>query len=181
MYNFCDQCYYNRHNNCTYSDYRSPAKVPNTAIANVKGSTSYPNIAGTVYFKNVPNGCEVIVNIKGLPPFSAASGSKPQIGPFAFHIHKFPCDGVGSPNDPFPSTDGHWNPTNQPHGNHAGDFPVLFSNNGISKMSFFTNRFKVNDIINKSVVIHESPDDYRTQPAGNSGKKIACGTIMRTS
>lgn len=178
MYNICEHCRYNILNHCEYFDYRFPGKIPAAAIAYVKGNPSYPGINGTVSFKNVSNGCEVSVNIEGLPPFSAASGNKPQIGPFGFHIHKFPCGDAGNPNDPFPASDGHWNPTNQPHGNHAGDFPVLFSNDGISKMTFFTNRFKVRDIINKSVVIHESPDDYRTQPSGNSGKKIACGTIV---
>jgi len=75
---------------------------------------------------------------------------------------------------------GHYsaNEYTQPHGNHAGDFPVLFSNAGVARMSFFTNRFHVNDIIGKSVIIHESPDDYRSQPAGNSGKKLACGIIQ---
>ena len=46
-------------------------------------------------------------------------------------------------------------------------------------MSFFTNKFKVNDIIGKSVIIHENPDDYRSQPSGNSGKRLACGVIKR--
>jgi len=44
-------------------------------------------------------------------------------------------------------------------------------------MWFFTNEFKVSNIIGKSVVIHQSPDDYRTQPAGASGKKLGCGVI----
>lgn len=43
---------------------------------------------------------------------------------------------------------------------------------------FFTDKFKVSDIIGKSVVIHENPDDYRTQPAGNSVKRLACGVIV---
>lgn len=45
-------------------------------------------------------------------------------------------------------------------------------------MTFFTDKFKVADIIGKSVVIHENPDDYRTQPAGNAGKMIGCGGIV---
>ncbi len=73
---------------------------------------------------------------------------------------------------------GHWNPTNQPHGNHAGDFPVLFSNDGYTRMLFFTNKFTVPQVVGKSVIIHQNPDDYRTQPSGNSGKKLACGVIM---
>lgn len=176
MYNICNQCRF-RFKNCKYSPYRNTFTNPQTAIAYINGSVLYPSIKGTVFFKNIPNGCEVYVSVTGLPEFSPASEKTPQIGPFGFHIHKFPCDGIVTASDPFPATDGHWNPTNQPHGNHSGDFPVLFSNHGISKMTFFTDKFKVNDIINKSVVIHESPDDYRTQPSGNSGKKIACGTI----
>ncbi|MBL1863034.1 superoxide dismutase family protein, partial [Klebsiella pneumoniae] len=44
--------------------------------------------------------------------------------------------------------------------------------------SFFTNRFRVADVIGKSVIIHQNPDDYRTQPAGNAGKRLACGVIQ---
>lgn len=44
-------------------------------------------------------------------------------------------------------------------------------------MTFYTDKFKVKDIIGKSLIVHENPDDYRTQPAGNSGRKIACGII----
>lgn len=46
-------------------------------------------------------------------------------------------------------------------------------------MGFFTDKFKVADIVGRSVIIHENPDDYRTQPAGASGKKLACGVIKR--
>ncbi len=46
-------------------------------------------------------------------------------------------------------------------------------------MSFFTNKFKPKDVLGKSIIIHENPDDYRSQPAGNAGKKIACGVIYR--
>ena len=45
-------------------------------------------------------------------------------------------------------------------------------------MLFFTNRFKPSDIIGKTVIIHESPDDYKTQPTGSGGKRIACGIII---
>jgi Cu-Zn family superoxide dismutase len=86
---------------------------------------------------------------------------------------------VGDPTSPFLTAGEHYNPTNQPHGNHAGDFPVLFSNDGRAVMNFFTNKFTVGEIIGKSVVIHQNPDDYRTQPAGNSGKRLACGVIFK--
>lgn len=50
-------------------------------------------------------------------------------------------------------------------------------NNGRAYMSFFTNKFRVNEVIGKAVIIHENPDDYRTQPAGDAGKRLACGVI----
>ena len=81
--------------------------------------------------------------------------------------------------DAFELTKGHYNPTNEPHPFHAGDLPSLFSNNGYSYMVVYTNRFKPVDVVGKTVVIHQNPDDYRTQPAGNTGTKIACGEIKR--
>ena len=48
---------------------------------------------------------------------------------------------------------------------------------GTVVMRFLTDKFKLDDVVGRAVVIHESPDDYRTQPAGGSGIKIACGII----
>ena len=45
-------------------------------------------------------------------------------------------------------------------------------------MAVYTDRFYPEDVIGKTVVIHEKPDDFRTQPSGDSGEKIACGKIM---
>ena len=73
----------------------------------------------------------------------------------------------------------HYNPDNQLHGNHAGDLPVIFSNNGTAIMDVFTSRFRPKDVVGRSVIIHQNPDDYRTQPTGASGKKLACGIIVR--
>lgn len=151
---------------------------PSIAVSYIKGGPSYPNIKGIVSFLSVPGGSEVSVYVEGLPSYKPATKSTQPIGPFGFHIHSIGCCDIGNPNDPFTCASGHWNPDNQPHGNHAGDFPVLFSNHGMCKMSFFTDRFKPKDIIGLSVIIHESPDDYRSQPSGNSGKRIACGLIQ---
>lgn len=156
--------------------YRAPV-VPTSAVANIKGGNIYPSISGTVRFRNVQRGTEVSVVIYGLPPYQPAAGGKSPIGPFGFHIHSGGSCEIGTKERPFPATGEHWNPANQPHGNHAGDFPVLFSNRGYCRMTFFTDKFKVRDIVGKTIVIHENPDDYRTQPAGNSGRKIACGVI----
>ncbi len=151
-----------------------------TAYANVKGGPLAPNINGVVYFTDVPGGTRVCAMINGLPRYKPATATTQPIGPHGFHIHQSGNCEVGDPANPFQSAGEHWNPDNQPHGNHAGDFPVLFSNGGRAMMCFFTNRFKVADVIGKSVMIHENPDDYRTQkPAGNAGKRLACGVIRR--
>ena len=149
----------------------------NKAVAQMKGGPMAPGIYGTVYFTNVSNGTLVCAQIFGLPEYQPAQNGKAPIGPHGFHIHKDGDCEIGKPEDPFSGTHGHWNPTEQPHGNHVGDFPVLFSNHGYAYMCFFTDKFRVEEVIGKAVVIHESPDDYRTQPAGNSGKKLACGVI----
>ena len=115
---------------CPYMAYRAPAIVRH-ALAIVKGGSLYPNIRGTVYFTQVPNGTEVIVKIYGLPKYKPGTTGSPQIGPHGFHIHSGDSCMLGSSDDQFPEADGHWNPFNQPHGNHPGDFPVLFSNNGV--------------------------------------------------
>ena len=65
------------------------------------------------------------------------------------------------------------------HPYHAGDMPPLFGEKGEAFSVFMTKRFRVDDIIGKTVIIHSMPDDFTTQPAGNSGEKIACGIIRR--
>ncbi|KAB3533610.1 superoxide dismutase family protein [Alkaliphilus pronyensis] len=144
--------------------------------AKIKGGPLAPSINGIVYFVDVPNGTEVCVNINGLPPYQAGDNGNP-IGPHGFHLHENGTCQIGDPTEPFQAAGGHWNPDNQPHGNHAGDFPVIFSNNGVARMCFFTNRFKPWNVIGKSVIIHENPDDYRSQPTGNAGRRLACGVI----
>lgn len=142
------------------------------AIAYIKGGEEYPGLYGTVKFRGVSNGTWVDADIKGLPAFQREENAPP-VGPHGFHIHNGSCAGLD-----FSEADGHYNPDHQPHGNHNGDFPVLFSNEGIAKMLFFTDRFRPEDVLGKSVIIHLSPDDYRTEPAGDSGEKIACGEIV---
>lgn len=150
----------------------------NLAVAYISGGPLAPNIKGIVYFRDVSDGTEVYVYVTGLPEYKPASGNKPQVGPHGLHIHENGTCEIGNPSEPFTAAGGHFNPTGQPHGNHVGDFPVLFSNNGVAKMSFFTNKFKVADIIGKAIIIHESPDDYRSEPAGNAGRRLACGVIQ---
>lgn len=46
-------------------------------------------------------------------------------------------------------------------------------------MVVYTNRFTVSEVIGKSIILHSQPDDFTTQPAGNSGSRIACGIIEK--
>ncbi|MGI6703405.1 MAG: superoxide dismutase family protein [Clostridia bacterium] len=148
------------------------------AVAYIRGGPLAPDIAGVVYFRDVAGGCEVRVEVTGLPSYHPAVGGKNPVGPHGFHLHQSGTCRVGDSKGPFQAAGEHWNPDGQPHGNHAGDFPVLFSNNGYARMCFFTNRFRVEDVISRSVIIHQNPDDYRTQPAGDAGKRLACGVVQ---
>ena len=93
-----------------------------------------------------------------------------------FHIHEGPhCRGTADV--PFAQAGSHFNPANCPHPAHAGDLPVLLSNHGMAFQMVYTERFTPNDVIGHTVIIHLNPDDYHTQPSGNSGEMIACGEI----
>ena len=74
------------------------------------------------------------------------------------------CSGVG-----FPNTGSHYNSDDRDHPLHAGDLPPLLSSNGSACLAVMTDRFRVKDIIGRTVVIHSGPDDFRTQSAGNAG------------
>lgn len=144
------------------------------ARARVSGSADYPKIQGSVDFAELDNGVLVIADINGLP----TQGDKCSCRVFGFHIHEGDSC-TGTKNDPFANTKAHFNPSNCPHPCHAGDMPPLFGNSGRAWLAFLTDRFTVSDIIGKTVVIHSGPDDFVTQPSGNSGEKIACGVIEK--
>ncbi|MCA0983109.1 superoxide dismutase family protein [Halobacillus yeomjeoni] len=149
-----------------------------TAKAIFSSSPIAPDLKGSVHFYQMPYGVEIYVNVEGLPTFTRKKTAP--VGPHGFHIHEKGVCEIGDGKNPFATAGGHWNPDNQPHGNHAGDFPVLFSNQGRARMIFFTDRFKVDDIIGKSVILHQGPDDFQSQPSGKSGKRMACGIIEKT-
>lgn len=151
------------------------------AYAKIKGGNLYPDLDGIIFFDEVEGGTEVDVEVTGLPKYAPGTKDKEPIGPHGFHIHENGICEITDPDNPFESAGGHYNPTDQPHGNHAGDFPVLFSNDGYARMIFFTDAFKPEDVIGKAVIIHENPNDYRSQPAGNAGKRIGCGVICKAN
>lgn len=146
------------------------------AIAVVKGSAAYPKLRGTVQLRQLSDGVLLTSWVQGLPQ---GSGDCPA-NVFGFHIHEGKSC-TGNNKDPFADAGTHFNPKNCPHPAHAGDLPPLFGNRGDAYLSFFTDRFTVAQVIGRTVIIHSHPDDFKSQPAGDSGEKIACGVIQRSS
>ena len=145
------------------------------AKAIIKGSPDYPEINGVVKFYQTKSGVLLTAEIFGLP--HGMDNCSSDI--FAFHIHEG-ASCTGNSEDAFANAMKHYNPSNCPHPAHAGDLPPLFGNSGYAYMSVLTNRFKVAEVIGRTVIIHASPDDFKTQPSGNSGARIACGRIIIT-
>lgn len=140
------------------------------AVANIR-SFKGDQIKGIVTFTQVPGGIKIVADIDGLSP-----------GKHGFHIHEFgDCSGDGS------KTGSHFNPTNSEHGGfdgpvrHVGDLGNIEADEtGHAHYQRVDRiiRFEGSDsILGCSLVIHSDPDDYKTQPTGNSGAKIACGVI----
>jgi Cu-Zn family superoxide dismutase len=101
-----------------------------------------------------------------------------------FHVHdKGDCS---SPDGT--SAGGHYNPNGQPHGpqdaaHHAGDMPALKADaEGKVDAMFHLQGVTLGQgegpsLLGRGVIVHAGPDDYQTQPTGNSGARIACGVI----
>ena len=137
------------------------------AIAWLHGGAEYPAVRGIVKFWQRHDGTMVEAELFGLP------GT--ETGFFAFHIHEGGnCRGEG-----FPNSGSHFNPGRTEHPNHAGDLPPLLGDFGKAYMKVLTGRFRVEEVIGRTVIVHDGPDDFHTQPAGNAGRKIACGVIRR--
>lgn len=135
-----------------------------------KGGTVW----GSVSFVEVAGGVLVRADVRGLPP-----GNE-----FGFHVHE---KGDCSPPD-YASAGGHFNPEGKPHAHygkaerHAGDLRNLRADmEGNATYAFETKLLTVKpgpaSVVGKAVVIHRNSDDYVSQPAGNSGPRIACGLI----
>lgn len=129
---------------------------------------------GRVTFHEADGKTYIRADINGLP------GNQQ----FGFHVHE---KGDCSAPD-FMSAAGHFNPQGKPHGDHkteqahAGDMPNLSSNGeGVAVLSYTTGVLTVapgpNSVVGRAVVVHQNPDDYKSQPAGNAGPRIACGVI----
>jgi len=130
--------------------------------------------AGTIRFVQRGNMVRVSGEVRGLKPN----------GVHGFHIHE---KGDCSSGDGM-STGGHFNPGGQPHGqhgqgaHHTGDLPSLKADaDGVARINFESGTIHLGagpgDITGKGLIVHRDPDDYRTQPTGNSGPRVACGVI----
>ncbi|MGN0628493.1 MAG: superoxide dismutase family protein [Oscillospiraceae bacterium] len=142
------------------------------AEADVYGDSEHRDIKGIVRFYAAPRGTLVYARISGLP--SPAGKCKSPV--FGFHIHEG-AECSGHDGGSFSHVMAHYNPGGCEHPHHAGDMPPLFGNGGFALSIFLTDRFTPDEVAGKTVIIHSDPDDFTTQPSGNSGQKIACGEI----
>jgi Cu-Zn family superoxide dismutase len=134
-------------------------------------------VVGTVLLVDTPHGLLVRGALKNLPP-----------GTHAIHFHE-----TGKCEPPFKSSGGHYNPTKKQHGVldpgglHAGDLPnLVIPRNGKLDFELFAEDLTLADGPNTvldadgtALVIHAKPDDYKSQPAGDAGDRIACAVIAR--
>lgn len=147
------------------------AQTAKATLKNADGAT-----VGTADLTQVSDGVLIKLQVKGLPP-----------GEHAFHVHA-----VGKCEPPFTTAGGHFNPDNHKHGmmspdgHHAGDMPNLIvpasgeaavevDNTAVTLVKDKPNSLLKAD--GTALVIHAGADDYKSDPAGNAGGRIACGVI----
>lgn len=144
-----------------------PSQAVPVASAILRGDPSHAQIMGEATFAPFGRGTLVVVRLLGLPA----------PGFLGFHIHeKGDCSTGGDV--PFTSAGGHYNPQGAAHPWHAGDLPpVLAASDGTALLAAYTDRFTPADVIGRSVIVHQMADDLHSQPAGDSGLRMACGVI----
>ena len=154
-----------------------PSTTDNTAAAEIKDASGRP--VGTANLTQLGSAVRIVMQVSGLP-----AGVK------GVHIHEVgKCEGPG-----FTSAGGHFNPTARQHGalnpqgSHGGDLPNLtVAGDGTGRLettseqiSLVTGPTALSDADGSALVIHAAPDDFRTDPTGNSGARIACGVITKS-
>lgn len=135
--------------------------------------TQGQSVQGLVTFHQMGDHVMVHARVSGLKP-GAEHG---------FHVHeKGDCASVDGT-----SAGGHFNPDGKPHGpqssaHHAGDMPALKADaSGVAEQKFMLMGPTVGagaaSVVGRALIVHAGPDDYATQPTGNSGARIGCGVI----
>jgi Cu-Zn family superoxide dismutase len=129
-------------------------------------------VGGTIHFMKTAGGVKVSGTVTGLAP-----------GAHGFHVHEF---GDCSAAD-FTSAGGHFNPAGNPHGSpkdakrHEGDLGNIEAGADGSATIDYTDAtlgFEgAQSILGRGVIVHANPDDFKTQPTGNAGGRVACGVI----
>jgi Cu-Zn family superoxide dismutase len=154
----------------------APPPAPKTATATL-AATAKSKVTGTVTFKEADGGLEVTATLENLTP-----------GDHAWHVHE---KGDCSAPDAM-SAGGHFNPENHQHGapdaeqHHAGDFGNLTAGKDGKATKTFTMKgitlgTDAASVVGKGFIVHEKKDDFKTQPTGNAGGRVACGVIKLDS
>lgn len=162
----------------TVAEKATPTEPAHEAVAQI-APTQGNTVTGSLALAQSAEGVHISGAVQGLKPDAE----------FGFHVHeKGDCSAPDGS-----SAGGHFNPTQAQHGNptstahHAGDMVNIRSNvEGAAQVDTTVAGTTLHgdpttDLMGKAIVVHESPDDYATQPSGNSGKRIACGVIAAPS
>ncbi|MDQ3368993.1 MAG: superoxide dismutase family protein [Myxococcota bacterium] len=152
----------------------APPEPPAPKVATAKlAPTAKSKVSGTFSFREVEGGVEVTADVAGL-----------KAGDHAYHVHE---NGDCSAKDGS-SAGGHFNPGGHPHGapdaehRHEGDLGNLTAGkNGKATKTIVMKGITLGDdatsIMGKAMIVHEKKDDFKTQPTGNAGGRLACGVI----
>jgi len=165
------------------------------AVARLKDAEG--GFVGVVRFRYEGNEVEVEADVKNVKEPNEFHG---------FHVHTTgKCDPESvdpATGSPFFSAGGHYNPGGEPHGDHAGDFPVLLVQaDGHAEEKFDTDRFRLRELLEgdgSAVIVHADRDNYAhipdryhshtedvfgpgsaTRATGDAGDRFACGVVRR--
>jgi superoxide dismutase, Cu-Zn family len=157
----------------------APVAVSTAKAATVNlASASASLVSGKLSVVPMGDGVHLTGEIGGFAPHST----------HAIHIHeKGDCSAADAS-----SAGGHFNPSASPHGkvdsgaHHGGDMNnIVADGEGVARVDVHASGVTLgggaaNDVAGKAVIVHASADDYKTQPTGNAGGRMACGVITVT-